>query len=211
MLCTIDPRVGGLSRLFPRPDLEAQPCNPFDTPSSVHPSSVQARGLSYPVVGFCLSVYPTRLVRRRFFVVAVLLRRRVSFIVARRQFIIAGIGTLTAGCSQAGRLATGRPGPMWPRLQNAPHADGQAYALPQRPEPIVKPKRVGPIDTIARSRWAKSKPISTRLRSMGSIQRITVHHEGWTPVWFDDVANTSQRLESIRRSHLERLRAGKHS
>lgn len=127
---------------------------------------------------------------------------------SRRQFIIAGIGALAAGCSQAGRSASNRPGPMWPQPQRSPHADGQAYTLPQRPEPIVKPKRIGPIDAIPRSRWAKSNPIQTRLRSMGSIQRITIHHEGWTPVWFDDVANTSQRLESIRRSHLKRLRAG---
>ena len=127
---------------------------------------------------------------------------------SRRQFIITGIGALAAGCSQSGRLAAGRPGPMWPRSQGSPQVDGQAYTLPQRPEPIIVPKQIGPIDAIPRSRWAKSNPINTRLRSMGSIQRITVHHEGWTPVWFSDIANTSQRLESIRRSHLKRLKAG---
>jgi len=40
------------------------------------------------------------------------------------------------------------------------------------------------------------------------VERMTVHHEGWTPVWFDDVQSTSKRLESIRRSHLKRFQAG---
>ena len=43
---------------------------------------------------------------------------------------------------------------------------------------------------------------------MGSIQRITIHHEGWKPVWFVDATTAAQRLDSIRRSHLDRLSAG---
>lgn len=36
---------------------------------------------------------------------------------------------------------------------------------------------------------------------MGSIRRITVHHEGSTPVTFTDPAATIRRLEGIRRYH----------
>ncbi len=43
---------------------------------------------------------------------------------------------------------------------------------------------------------------------MRAVEHITIHHEGWTPVWFDDVRSTSQRIESIRVSHLRRLHAG---
>ncbi len=43
---------------------------------------------------------------------------------------------------------------------------------------------------------------------MRGVNRITIHHEGWTPVWFTDARSVSQRLESIRRSHLDRLGAG---
>jgi N-acetyl-anhydromuramyl-L-alanine amidase AmpD len=39
---------------------------------------------------------------------------------------------------------------------------------------------------------------------MQGVQRITVHHEGWTPVYFTDKASTAKRLEQIRRSHVER-------
>ena len=43
---------------------------------------------------------------------------------------------------------------------------------------------------------------------MRYINRITIHHEGWTPVYFTDTGSTMARLDSIRRSHLERMRAG---
>lgn len=37
---------------------------------------------------------------------------------------------------------------------------------------------------------------------MGGINRITIHHEGWTPVWFSDQASTAARLEQIRNIHV---------
>ncbi len=43
---------------------------------------------------------------------------------------------------------------------------------------------------------------------MNGIASITVHHEGWDRVFFTDRAQTARRLESIRSSHLKRLRAG---
>ncbi|MEE9213111.1 MAG: peptidoglycan recognition family protein [Phycisphaeraceae bacterium] len=43
---------------------------------------------------------------------------------------------------------------------------------------------------------------------MGKIDRITVHHEGYRPVYFSDMASTAERLELIRQSHLSRMRAG---
>ncbi len=93
--------------------------------------------------------------------------------------------------------------------------DGIARPAPiALPPPVAAPRRppvrviTSPIRAIPRENWAKGSPISGRLNPMGAYRRITVHHEGWTDVWFSDQAKTAKRLESIRRSHLDRLRAG---
>lgn len=39
---------------------------------------------------------------------------------------------------------------------------------------------------------------------MGGVNRITVHHEGWTAVWFTDKGTTAKRLDQIRRNHVDR-------
>ena len=59
-----------------------------------------------------------------------------------------------------------------------------------------------------RSTWAKAAPVTSRLNPMGSIKLITVHHEGWTPVFFTGADLTAQRLDLVRRSHIERMDAG---
>jgi hypothetical protein len=44
---------------------------------------------------------------------------------------------------------------------------------------------------------------------MVAIHRLTVHHEGAPdPVWFTDAQQTAQRLDKIRRAHLQRMNAG---
>jgi len=37
---------------------------------------------------------------------------------------------------------------------------------------------------------------------MGRISRLTIHHEGWTPVWFSDARQTGERIEQVRRIHV---------
>jgi hypothetical protein len=64
------------------------------------------------------------------------------------------------------------------------------------------------VGAISRSRWAKADPIPARMNALGSITRITVHHEGSSVVTFDSVAQTARRLESIRKGHLSRMTAG---
>jgi len=78
-----------------------------------------------------------------------------------------------------------------------------AARTPSRPTPDQ-----GAIRAIPREYWAGAGVIPQRLNRMGGISRITIHHEGWTPVYFNDVRSTSKRLESIRRSHLQRMGAG---
>jgi len=89
---------------------------------------------------------------------------------------------------------------------------------PPRPAPVHKaaakpptnPNKnvVLPFRAIPRSQWAKRPPNTARLNPMRKVARITVHHEGWKPVWFTDYQNTAERLELIRVSHINRMRAG---
>ena len=75
-----------------------------------------------------------------------------------------------------------------------------------RPARTVEPKT--PVVTqadptaISRRQWAGAGPILARANAMGSIDRITIHHDGIstppTGSWSDSV----RRLESIRRGHV---------
>ncbi len=149
----------------------------------------------------------------------------------RRELIIGGLGMLAlGGCETTQTTSTSvsavdRPGPLWPSVSHRPVVTGQPELVAVAPPPprMVTPKRntpqpkrptppvtmtMGQLQVIPRSSWAKASPIKSRIRKMGSVSRITVHHEGWTPVWFTDTTQTAARLDAIRRGHLSRLRAG---
>lgn len=135
----------------------------------------------------------------------------------RRTFLLtslSSLGLLAAGCESTQTASNQRPGPIWPSDATRPSVTGQhvpvapAPAAPQPVTPAPSAHAAGPVRAIPRSRWAKANPIPSRLNPLGNVNRITVHHEGWTPVWFTDAGETAARMDSIRRSHLERLRAG---
>jgi len=126
--------------------------------------------------------------------------------ISRRQFVVAGLSVLAAGCAQTKRLVTQRPHAVWPVSGVPPQASNiPVKPSSHHPKPLLHPQSVM---AIPRSQWAQSNPIQSRLRAMGAISKVTVHHEGGTPVWFDDTGTTAKRLESIRKSHLKRLKAG---
>lgn len=132
---------------------------------------------------------------------------------SRRRFVLTGLSLLAVGCTTPGRTTSGRPRPRWPDTPPPrPQPVGQAAAsvpvASQLPQPVKPPPAATPLQAIPRSYWAKAGPIPKRLNTMDRYDRITIHHEGWTRVWFSDTASTARRLESIRRSHLNRLRAG---
>lgn len=137
----------------------------------------------------------------------------------RRKFLLTSLGSvglLAAGCESTQTASSQRPGPIWPADATRPSVTGRpvpvapAPAAPSQPAAPSPPDRAaaGPVQAIPRSRWAKGAPIPSRLNPLGNVNRITVHHEGWTPVWFTDASDTAARMDSIRRSHLKRLRAG---
>lgn len=129
--------------------------------------------------------------------------------VSRRQFLAAGLGTgatmLLTGCGQ-GLSAHALPGAPWPDAVARPDSDGR---LLDPLTPRVYPD-AGLGSIIPRSQWAKATPMLSRINPMRGINRITIHHEGaaGAPVYFADVRTTAARLETIRRSHLDRMTAG---
>jgi len=140
--------------------------------------------------------------------------------VTRRQMVLASMSMMLTGCQTDSQMSSAaRPGPIWPDDVTRPVPSGQSLVLPNQPAtprpttpvtpaPSAPAVASGPVRAISRATWAKADPIGSRINKMGAIQMITVHHEGWTPVWFEDTKSTADRLDGIRRSHIDRLRAG---
>ena len=92
-----------------------------------------------------------------------------------------------------------RPRPQWPSASR-PDIDVGEIIMPTHPQPVEAAlNRLG--QAIPRSAWTRSGPLVSRVQPMNRIDRITIHHEGWTPVWFSDRRSTASRLEKIRRVH----------
>ena len=128
----------------------------------------------------------------------------------RRHILVAGVGLIAGGCQSPTSLSR-RPEPTWPDFHGRPMPGG----TPARPAPPPavrppiapvqpQPSAVAQVRVIPRARWAGGGPRLDRINPMGYVNRITVHHEGWTPVWFDDAASSAKRIESIRNSHQQR-------
>ncbi|WP_428386750.1 peptidoglycan recognition protein family protein [Mucisphaera sp.] len=142
--------------------------------------------------------------------------------VGRRGVLVGGVGLLLAGCVDAGRpkgwasngsgIVQSREGGYYmPRAAG----DGEAVAAGQpdwQPAPVPgAARRVEALPRVAsgvpgvvgRSSWTDSGPIQGRVRAMSGIRRVTVHHEGWTPVYFEDASSTRDRLQQILKVHVK--------
>ncbi len=141
--------------------------------------------------------------------------------VTRRQMLLASATLMLTGCATEQELANS-PSPIWPDDVARPRPTGQAQIVPPgnpgphqvqprpnpaQPQPQPATAAAGPIRAIPRSSWAKADPIPSRLNKLGGVSAVTVHHEGWTPVYFEDTRSTADRLDGIRRSHIERMGA----
>ncbi len=61
-----------------------------------------------------------------------------------------------------------------------------------------------PSGVLERSRWTRAGVARPReIFAMRGIRRITVHHDGMPPVWLGSAAEAADRIEVIRRSHVE--------
>ncbi len=57
---------------------------------------------------------------------------------------------------------------------------------------------------VPRSRWARGTPIVALAKPMGSVRRITVHHDAIDPLPSTSPDDVARRLESIRSGHIGR-------
>ena len=118
--------------------------------------------------------------------------------------LLTGLGLLVTGCATGSGTRPPRPGTAWPGSTSTPRrADGTAVPGSSRPAP--RANRDTDLDVIPRGRWASTGTRTGRVNPMNGVNRITLHHEGWNTVTFDDVSTTSDRLERIRRNHVNNL------
>ena len=146
--------------------------------------------------------------------------------------LLAASGCSTTAKSASQNPSPGVPSPDWPEVPESPtplrSRSNSVMATPWKPGPNPKPfnnpgagahpQAESPVpetaaglpptlSIIPRYKWAEEDPISNRLNPMNGVSMITVHHEGWTPVWFSDYDTMRTRMDQIRKSHLQRLGA----
>lgn len=141
--------------------------------------------------------------------------------IARRGFVLAGIGFLAA-CSSAPQRTTTNlargdtlPGGLWTSGGDLPP---QKWAKPaSQPIPQAKPRTVGPeakppvanaaIENgftgrvIPRTRWTLRGPDLSDMRPMLPVTSITVHHEGMEAFTDTSSADTIERLRRVWNGH----------
>jgi len=129
---------------------------------------------------------------------------------SRRQAVMAGLlaaaGLAVTGCAGARRSTAGLS-PAWPELEPFPERPTrqrpEAEPLARTPHP-VRPEPGAPSGVTRRSAWAKGRPIPSRMDRLGSVDRITVHHDGMPPATLRSSRDVAERIELIRTSHRRR-------
>jgi hypothetical protein len=103
------------------------------------------------------------------------------------------------------------PSPM-AGTNTAPVAPYVPAPMPTPTPPPAQPIAAsagGTIPVIPRSAWTRTGPIANRLiHDMGSVNRITVHHEGDDVFTATSQAVVGARLERIRQFHTTRVKQG---
>ncbi len=129
--------------------------------------------------------------------------------VSRRQALQAGIRMLVGGTIAGGFLpALGgcQSGGGWrPLAEDDPALNGPLAGAP------FAPSQSGQADVtlsrptsgvIARREWTSATTIASEANAMVRVQKITVHHDGMPPVTLRSRGAVMERLELIRRSHV---------
>ncbi len=108
---------------------------------------------------------------------------------------------LAVGCTNTrGRSPQPRLSSLVVPVVRQPETPLAVTVEPARPEgmPVI----------LARSKWAETAPIKSRLSPMGKITRVTVHHEGMGVEEEASLDAVKESLCTIQKSHLNRLHAG---
>ncbi len=147
----------------------------------------------------------------------------------RRELLMASLGlglgaaavSLLPGCQTPPTAGAGsRPPPnigqdkygQRPVPVNPLPPGGRVSPMPLPHDPAPAPpiaSAIGDLRVLPRSAWSSVHgPVSDKINPMNGVRHITVHHEGWTVVDFEDQANTIDRLEKIRGAHTRSVRDG---
>ncbi|MEM6392559.1 MAG: peptidoglycan recognition family protein [Planctomycetota bacterium] len=94
----------------------------------------------------------------------------------------------------------GRPVSVPPPAQPTVVAAEKPAVVPVQP---TTGRGTSGMTMLPRSAWTGQPPTLTEINPMRRVNRITVHHEGWSAVYFADRASTAARLEKIRRIHTQ--------
>ncbi len=132
-------------------------------------------------------------------------RRDAIRSIARAGLAGAVLPALLAGCGTAAKRRVdakggklGEPIPEDPMLIRRPWTPADDVGVARAPGAAPM------IGTVQRSQWTRSAPIVALARPMVGIRRITVHHDAIGPLNGASTAEVAQRLESIRRGHVQR-------
>lgn len=126
---------------------------------------------------------------------------------SRRQILLAGLGLAATGCASSTSTSSGkagRIGPIWPEGVKPPTRNQTTTAY----RPVTPPPT--PANTFAeapltgvlpRKNWTRHGIASRNIDAMNGVNKITIHHEGWTPVTFTSATAAYDRIENIRQIH----------
>lgn len=117
-------------------------------------------------------------------------------------------GGVLAGCNA--RPGAGMPNPVWPDMEGSVPG-GRTTWYPVAPTPSSPSVRVPtpapapsiPSGVIPRSAWTRASLIPSRADRMGSIYRITVHHDAIYSGSINSQSDAARRMESVRQSHVK--------
>ena len=115
----------------------------------------------------------------------------------RRLFLLSSAFVL-GGCASTG-LGRSNGSSLPDLVWGTSGADDQEAVKDSSEDLPTVPKGV-----IARSRWAKGKPVPTLMDPMRPVKSITVHHDGMSAFSATGWNDSADRLESIRRAHRRR-------
>ena len=129
---------------------------------------------------------------------------------SRREMLVSSVGLCLAGCSATlpgPPTYSRRPGAEWPTAISRPTPPNRVPYDPPASSHRTHADPRSPYDTlnvIPRSQWTRTGPVGARVNTMGTIGRLTIHHEGWKPVHFSDARTTADRIELVRSIHVDR-------
>lgn len=129
---------------------------------------------------------------------------RESSSIGRRSVLraCAGLGAAAAlgGLQACARGVASRggplPGPDWPTVERPVQQKRRFAAVPGALE--------APVGVRPRRDWTSSRTIPSRADRMGTVERVTVHHDGMPPVTLRTAGDVRDRIAMIRTSHVGR-------